>query len=264
MTAQSRSPDDAERQSLVEFLVPSRRSSVPPAPSEEQAGAAKAEDSGANAGVVEARAPSPEPEEWPTPPDVPARSHIGSSLRPITVDPTPRPSLDDEERDIVSVLPPPTLRSLRRIAVRAAAVLAAGALVFGIRRAVTRKPAPAAQAPAVAAGPRVPEEPPAAPPEETDEDLDDPGIVPDVEAGQSAAREARRLLEAGKIQEGVAQARKAIFYNPADSQNYVLLAAGLQDLGKWQEARDIFSKCVHQPSGQRNAECVYFATHPGR
>jgi hypothetical protein len=235
MTAQSRSPDDAERQSLVEFLVPSRRSSVPPAPSEEQAEAA----------------------------DGPARSQIGSSLRPITVDPTPRPALDDEDRAIASVLPPPPLRSLQRFAVRAAAVLAVGALVFGIRRAITPKPSPAAQAP-VAAAPRVPEEPPAAPPEETDEDLDEPGIVPDVEAGQRATREARQLLEAGKIQEGVAQARKAIFYNPADSQNYVLLAAGLQDLGKWQEARDIFSKCVHQPSGQRNAECVYFATRRSR
>jgi hypothetical protein len=258
MTAQSRSPDDADRQSLVEFLVPSRRSSLPPAPAKDQAEEAPI-------AADEARDISAEADESPTPPDAPARSQIGSSLRPITVDPTPRPSPDDEDRALASVVPPPPLRALRKLGVRVAAVLAAGALVFGIRRAVTSQPAPPSRAPVVAASPRIPEEPPpAAPPDESGDDLDDPGVLPDVEAGQRATREARRLLEAGKVQEGVAQARKAIGLNPADSQNYILLAAGLQDLGKWQEAREIFSKCVHQPTGDRNAECVYFATHPGR
>jgi len=75
-----------------------------------------------------------------------------------------------------------------------------------------------------------------------------------------ARREARRLLEAGMIEPGVAAARNAIALNPADPESYVLLAAGLQDLGRWAESRDVFSRCVNRSKNGVNEECVYFAT----
>jgi hypothetical protein len=74
-----------------------------------------------------------------------------------------------------------------------------------------------------------------------------------------ARREARRLLEGGQIEPGVAAARNAIALNPADPESYVLLAAGLQDMGRWAESRDVFSRCVHKSKDGINAECAYFA-----
>ena len=40
----------------------------------------------------------------------------------------------------------------------------------------------------------------------------------------------------------------------------ILLAAGLQDLGRWDESRQVFAKCVRESNGKANDECVYFAT----
>jgi hypothetical protein len=73
-------------------------------------------------------------------------------------------------------------------------------------------------------------------------------------------RQAREMLMAGQIPEGVALARRAVAANPHDGDNYILLAAGLQDLGHWQEARNIFSRCVSSSNGPASAECTYFAT----
>jgi hypothetical protein len=81
--------------------------------------------------------------------------------------------------------------------------------------------------------------------------------------GLEARREARRLLEAGQIEPGVAAARNAIALNPADPESYVLLAAGLQDMGRWAESREVFSRCIHKSNNTINAECVYFATTSG-
>jgi hypothetical protein len=75
-----------------------------------------------------------------------------------------------------------------------------------------------------------------------------------------ARREARRLLEGGQIEPGVAAARNAIALNPADPESYVLLAAGLQDMGRWAESRDVFSRCIHKSKDGINAECIYFAS----
>jgi hypothetical protein len=84
--------------------------------------------------------------------------------------------------------------------------------------------------------------------------------TPDVEKGRELRREARQLLEAGRAEEGVGVARKAIAADANDPEAYILLAAGLQDLGRWQESRDVFVKCVRQSNDKANAECVYFAT----
>jgi tetratricopeptide (TPR) repeat protein len=73
-------------------------------------------------------------------------------------------------------------------------------------------------------------------------------------------RKARELLTSGQIVEGVAYARRAIAARPLDGDNYILLAAGLQDLGQWQQARNIFSQCVKRSGGPTTVECQYFAT----
>lgn len=73
-------------------------------------------------------------------------------------------------------------------------------------------------------------------------------------------RKARELLSSGQIVEGVAYARRAIAARPLDGDNYILLAAGLQDLGQWQQARNIFSQCVKRSGGPTTVECQYFAT----
>jgi hypothetical protein len=71
---------------------------------------------------------------------------------------------------------------------------------------------------------------------------------------------ARELLISGKVLEGVMFARRAIMADPLDGENYILLAAGLEDLGRWQEARTIFSQCVRRSGGPASDECRYFAT----
>jgi hypothetical protein len=86
-----------------------------------------------------------------------------------------------------------------------------------------------------------------------------PAPVDEAMARQLQQR-ARELLVAGQIVEGVLFARRAIAANPMDSDSYILLAAGLEDLGRWEEARNIFSQCVRRSGGTASAECRYFAT----
>ena len=99
---------------------------------------------------------------------------------------------------------------------------------------------------------------------EGDDDQDDqapgtPAVPIDPVKGLQMRQEARRLLEAGQIDPGVAAARRAIELNPADPECYVLLAAGLQDQGRWAESREVFSRCVRKSNNGINAECAYFA-----
>lgn len=96
--------------------------------------------------------------------------------------------------------------------------------------------------------------------EEDTAEPEPPPVAVDPAKALEARREARRLLEAGNIEPGVAAARNAIALNPADPEAYVLLAAGLQDMGRWAESREVFSRCVHKSKDGINAECAYFAT----
>lgn len=136
----------------------------------------------------------------------------------------------------------------------ALAIVAGAALltVFVISRA-HRAPAPravAAELPIVssAAQPDNIPEPPAA--------LDEQASPSDPTA---LRRQARELLTAGHVQEGVRVARQLIELDPRDSEAYILLAAGLQDLGRWRESRELFERCTHLARGADTAECVYFA-----
>jgi hypothetical protein len=70
------------------------------------------------------------------------------------------------------------------------------------------------------------------------------------------ASKSRALLQAGRTRDGVAIARAAIARDPDLAEGYVLLAAGLEDLGDWREAHRTFATCAERT---RSAECRYFA-----
>ena len=76
---------------------------------------------------------------------------------------------------------------------------------------------------------------------------------------QQLRREARALLESGKTREGVAKARAAIEADSSEAEPYILLAAGLQDLGQWAEAKTVFEQCVHRSTKAPSYDCLYFA-----
>jgi hypothetical protein len=68
--------------------------------------------------------------------------------------------------------------------------------------------------------------------------------------------EARALLRVGRARDGVAAARSAVEAQPTLGEPYVLLAAGLEDLGRWGEARRTFATCAERT---HDAQCSYFA-----
>jgi hypothetical protein len=150
------------------------------------------------------------------------------------------------------------------VALLAAAAAVPAYVVFGARGDMS------AQSDSSAARPTAPTpaESPAPPTREIEADEEAPtpaasaapAVPIDPVKGLELRREARRLLESGQIDQGVATARRAIEANPADPECYVLLAAGLQDQGRWGESREVFSRCVHKSNNGINAECAYFAT----
>ena len=78
------------------------------------------------------------------------------------------------------------------------------------------------------------------------------------ESARALIQTARSLLEAGKIREGVAAARRALAANSSDAEPYILLAAGLQDLGDWAGAQAVFAACKDRTHRGPNADCRYF------
>jgi hypothetical protein len=92
----------------------------------------------------------------------------------------------------------------------------------------------------------------------SDEDSADP---PSAEDAAALIRNARTLLSAGRAREGVAAARQAVEKNPLDAEPYVLLAAGLQDLGAWSEARQVFAACRRKAKRGPSSTCQYFARY---
>jgi len=93
--------------------------------------------------------------------------------------------------------------------------------------------------------PSATELPPAAPVDATSSDDPAPRLA-----------KARALLQAGHAREGVTIARAAIARDPTLAEAYVLLAAGLEDLGDWREAHRTFATCAERT---KSAECGYFA-----
>ncbi len=70
---------------------------------------------------------------------------------------------------------------------------------------------------------------------------------------------ASKLLSAGRTRDGVDSARAAIAADPLDARAYVLLAAGLEDLGDWAGARAAFVDCRKQATRGPSSTCNYFA-----
>jgi Flp pilus assembly protein TadD len=79
------------------------------------------------------------------------------------------------------------------------------------------------------------------------------------ESARQLIRTARSLLEAGQIRAGVAAARQALAANSTDAEPYILLAAGLQDLGDWAGAQAIFGACKERSHQGPSADCRYFS-----
>jgi hypothetical protein len=87
--------------------------------------------------------------------------------------------------------------------------------------------------------------------------------APAAVAGESDAaglrEKARTLLATGHSRDGVAFARAAVESDPADARSYVLLGAGLQDLGDWAGAREVFQACTQKAERGPQGACQYFA-----
>jgi nicotinate-nucleotide--dimethylbenzimidazole phosphoribosyltransferase len=190
------------------------------------------------------------------------------SLIPVATSTTPSDAGDadiDEEFGVPGAGPPWSSASIRRmtyVALLAAAAAVPAWVVFRARSVDVQARNENVAPKAAAAGPSTLQ--PAREIEADDEeDIAEPAppqVAVDPAKALEARREARRLLEAGNIEPGVAAARNAIALNPADPEAYVLLAAGLQDMGRWAESREVFSRCVHKSKDGINAECAYFAT----
>ncbi|HTQ06673.1 MAG TPA: hypothetical protein VMI54_22610 [Polyangiaceae bacterium] len=104
-----------------------------------------------------------------------------------------------------------------------------------------------------------------APPAATD---DAPAVTPapsvaPVAAGAADAAglrdKARTLLATGHSRDGVAFARAAVESDPLDARSYVLLGAGLQNLGDWAAARGVFEECTRKATHGGSSACQYFA-----
>ena len=189
------------------------------------------------------------------------------SLIPVATSAASDAPIDDLDGDfhLPGAGPPWSSASVRRVtfvALLAAAAAVPAWVVFRARSVDVQARSEAAKPAAASVGPST-----LAPAREIEADEDPANAEPaaiavpvDPVKGVAARREARRLLEAGQIEPGVAAARSAIALNPADPESYVLLAAGLQDMGRWAESREVFSRCIHKSNNTINAECVYFAT----
>lgn len=278
--------NDTNRPSLADFLAPPRARSVPaPARAESQAAAEDAPEKSSEHTAVTPTGPTTVSDlpaakrAEAAPRDESARASLAPmsgeaaarSLIPVATSDSDAPLEEDEEDTFA--LPgtsnPWSTASVRRatfVALLAAAAAVPAWVVFRARNIVP----PPDRAEATAVAPQVAN---AATPTTLVRDLDGDGdedpapaasaavpVVIDPVKGAELKREARRLLENGVIDQGVATARRSIEMNPNDPECYVLLAAGLQDQGRWAESREVFSRCVHKSNNGINAECVYFAT----
>jgi hypothetical protein len=245
-----------ERASLFSDLpVPRKNSSLRPP-------AAVTEPTRAEAPRVEPpRAEEPAP---PTPrraaPSLGGFSETESPSANLTLERSLREEASDDDLDFIPLARAPIGRAgARRAAIAAGALIAAGAIFFAAKRAMSppRATAPSASSSSMAVEPGPPTTDDTVQPTE---DSDFEPSAADPALGRDLRREARQLLEKGSAEEGVRVARRAIMADPNDAEGYILLAAGLQDLGRWQESRDVFAKCVQESGRKANAECVYFAT----
>jgi len=265
------------RETLATFLtpVPTARSSAPPAridrPAEEPASLfselpvlRKDRSSFPPPGdAASGESPLPQVRSRPAIAFDPLKSIDERSLASVTVE-TEGVALepnDDEDLELASIPPPLFESSTVRFGALAAGLVAG---LLGVALVARRSGQEVNQPPPTATTAEVGAESAEAPAGAGQDErvLFEPYIARPVDAtkARQLRLEARKLLEAGQAEEGVDVARRAIGADPNDPEGYVLLAAGLQDLGRWQESRDVFMKCVRESDRKANAECVYFAT----
>jgi hypothetical protein len=84
-----------------------------------------------------------------------------------------------------------------------------------------------------------------------------PSAAPAAEAASAAPTKAdvRRLIERGRMRDGIAAARASINADPSDAETYLLLGAALQELGQWKESTDVFGRCVAKATKGPKSEC---------
>jgi hypothetical protein len=186
-------------------------------------------------------------------------------------------AMDEEEEWALPVRPPLTPEQLlRRARLRRMVALGLGGgvalLVSGIGAArlagasrTHAQPAPA-RAAAFPSAP-IPDSEPKAKPRPTPIPMPVPSAEtpsPSAQLANAAAapalvKKARSLLQSGHAREGVALAREAIATDSTLAEGYVLLAAGLEDLGRWSDAHRTFALCTERT---QSSECSYFARKP--
>jgi Flp pilus assembly protein TadD len=65
----------------------------------------------------------------------------------------------------------------------------------------------------------------------------------------------RKLIEQGRMRDGITAARATLEADPTDAETYLLLGAALQELGQWKESRAVFGQCVEQATVGPKSEC---------
>jgi hypothetical protein len=132
------------------------------------------------------------------------------------------------------------------------------------------EPAPAASAsaapaaaPATSAAEAQPAEPPTAASAEPAPSASAaaPGAAVDADELKKMKKEARSLIERGRLKEGIPAAQAAIDADPTDAELYLLLGAALQDTGHWKDSIAVFSRCVHEATHGPKSECRALGGH---
>jgi tetratricopeptide (TPR) repeat protein len=114
---------------------------------------------------------------------------------------------------------------------------------------VVAAPEPAPEpAPVVVAAP----EPIAAAPE--------PGATAALDA-PARKREAKSLIDLGKMRAAIPAAEAAIDADPGDAESYLLLGAALQEIGQWKRSIEVFSRCVREATRGPRGECRALGGH---
>jgi tetratricopeptide (TPR) repeat protein len=68
-------------------------------------------------------------------------------------------------------------------------------------------------------------------------------------------REARSLVNQGRMRAAIPAAEAAIEADPTDAESYLLLGAALQEIGQWKRSIEVFSRCAHAATRGPIGEC---------
>lgn len=173
----------------------------------------------------------------------------------------------------VTVRPPelsPRQKLTRRlawvvVASSAALLLASGIKLHGrrphVQASAPTKPSAVQVAPAASVSVVTPAVVSAAPPPEASASI--PSAAPAASASAAPAipdgvdpkKEALRLLNTGRFKAAIPMAEAAIARDPADAEPYLFLGTALQSTGRWKQAIEAYSQCVHAATRGPVGEC---------